>query len=115
LDVGRGGSKGIPFMQIDTLAEQLKDGLASVQKAYEHRRAQLEESIAALDREHAEWTNADDGDKWRRLRIVANLAKEGEDESVYSERVKLWSTRLIATLEVESDAARKRLASRHRK
>ena len=92
------------------LTEDLNDGLVSIQKAYDRRRAQLEESISALERQHSEWLNLNNGEKLLRLKLVAAFKKNGEVESVYSEKIKLLAKDTIAELDKEADEAKKRLA-----
>jgi hypothetical protein len=94
------------------LNKELNDGLISVQKAYERRRAQLEESISDLERQHTEWLNSHNGEKLLRLKFVTAFKKNGEVESVYSERVKLRVKDLRAEIEKNADEARKRLAEK---
>jgi len=92
------------------LNKEFHDGLISVQKAYNHRRAQLEKSISELEKQHAEWMNSDDGEKLLRLKFVAAFKENGEVEGVYSERVKLSVKEWRAKLEKDASESRKWLA-----
>jgi len=94
------------------LTEEFNDGLISVRKTYECRRTQLEENISTLERQYAEWMKLDDGEKLLRLKLVAAFKKNGEVESVYSERVKLQVKDIRAEIQKNADAARKRLAEK---
>jgi hypothetical protein len=94
--------------------EDLKDEFVRVQKAYEQRLAELQESMSALERAHIEWMSLDEGAKLIRLKVAAKLRKNGEVETVYSEKVRFLARQLIADLDKKADAARKRLAGRFR-
>ena len=98
----------------DTTAERqdFDKQVRSIQKAYEHRRAQLEASLSALDAAHDEWLALGDGPKWIRLKVLAALQKRGQVASVYSEQVKSSAVDLIAELDREADEATKRLKER---
>ncbi len=96
----------------EDLTKEFNDGLISVQKEYDRRRAQLEQSISTLEKQHAEWMTSDDGEKLLRIKFVATFRKNGEVESVYSERVKLAVKDMRADIEKNADEARKRLTER---
>ena len=96
----------------ESLEEKFKQGVAVVQRRYECRRTELQDELSALERHHAEWLATFDGEKLFRIKIVANLQKAGETETVYSERVKLAARQIARDLEAQADAARKRLAER---
>ena len=96
------------------LTKEFNDGLIFVQKEYARQRAQLEESISKLDRQHAEWINSDDGEKLLRLKLLAAFKKNGEGASVYSEKVKSRVKELRADIQKNTDEARKRLEASSR-
>jgi hypothetical protein len=95
-----------------TETEGFDEQVASVQKAYERKRAEIQESISALEREHAEWLNLNKGQKLVRLKIVAELKKNGHVENVYSQRVKSSAEQITAYFSTEADAALERIKAR---
>jgi hypothetical protein len=95
-----------------TETEGFDEQVISVQKAYERKRAQLQESISVLEREHAEWMNLNKGQKLVRLKIVAELKKNGQIENVYSERVKSSAEQITTYFRTEADAALERIKAR---
>ena len=87
--------------------------LASVQKAYENRRARLQGSIADLDEAHAEWLAMNDVQKYMRLAMVAAFKKQGAKVDVYSKELIAAVNEAAAKLHKEADEAMERLAGRH--
>lgn len=95
-----------------TETEEFDEQLISIQKAYEQQRNQIQESISALEKEHAEWMSLNDGQKLMRLKIVASLKKNGQVENVFSERVKSLTEQIITELNTNADATLKRIKAR---
>lgn len=57
----------------------------------------------------------DEPERWTKINEVKNCGltqKNGQVESVYSERVKLLAEQLIAKLQTDADAALKRIKAR---
>ncbi len=94
------------------LTKQFNEELISIQKAFEYHRAHLEKQISELEEQHAEWMSSDDGEKLLRLKLVSAFKKNGEAESVYSERVKSRVKELRADIQKNADEARIRLKAK---
>jgi hypothetical protein len=92
--------------------EDFDEQVVSVQKAYERKRAQIQESISVLEKEHAEWMNLNNGQKLVRLKIVAALKQNGQVENVYSERVKSSAEQITTHFSTKADAALERIKAR---
>jgi hypothetical protein len=78
-----------------TEAEEFNEQLISIQKAYEQRRIQIQESISALEREHAEWMSLNDGQKLMRLKIVASLKKMDKLKVSIARGSSCWQNNLL--------------------
>ena len=95
-----------------TETEGFDEEVASVQKAYERKHAQIQESLSVLEREHAEWMNLNEGQKLLRLKIVMALKKNGQVENVYSEKVKSSAEQITTHFKTAADAALERIKAR---
>jgi hypothetical protein len=91
---------------------QLNDGVASVQRDYDHQHTKILQELAALEAAHTEWISSDDGKKAMMLSVVRNLQSEGENAAVYDETVKLAVKNIIASIDAEADKAMARLKKR---
>lgn len=104
-----GADRRIYMSETKDSSAELNEGVISIQKAYDHRMAQLEESISALKGQHAEWLNLNNGEKLLRLKLVAAFEKNSEVESVYSEKVKLRAKEIKAHFDQRAEKALKEL------
>lgn len=100
--------------ETENFTQQFNDMLIAIQKEYEQRRNQLLKSMTELEREHAEWMNLDYGEKLMRMKLVTAFLKNGEIESVYSEKVKSRAKDIRAEIFKNADEAKKRLKAKFR-